>query len=141
MILLDTNVISEPLKPRPDAAVLAWLDAQAVDTLHICAISMAELRYGVAIMPKGKRRDSLHQRLDERVMPMFAGRVLAFDAEAAAVYAELRARARATGKAIDAVDAYIAAIAFAHGLMVATRDVAPFQAAGLNVINPWQAGA
>jgi len=140
MILLDTNVISEPLKPRPDAAVLAWIDAQPVETLHICTISLAELRFGAAIMPEGKRKRGLHQRIEDHIVPIFEGRILAFDAEPASVYAPLRARARAAGKAIDAVDAYIAAIAFAHGFSVATRDVAPFQATGLNVINPWETG-
>lgn len=139
MILLDTNVVSEPLKPNGELAVLAWIDAQAVETLYLSAITLAELRFGIAAMPDGKRKDGLRQRLDERVVPVFAGRILPFDTDAADTYAELRARARAAGKAIGTADAYIAAIAAAHGFAVATRDTSPFEAAGLNVINPWKA--
>jgi len=139
MILLDTNVISEPLKPQPDEEVMAWLDSQAIETLHICTISLAELRFGAAIMPDGKRKEKLHQRIEDHIVPMFDGRILAFDLAPAAVYAQIRARARSAGKAIDAVDAYIAATAFARGMAVATRDVSPFNAAGLTVINPWGA--
>jgi predicted nucleic acid-binding protein len=141
MILLDTYVISEPLKPRPDAAMRAWMDTQAVETLYLCTISLAELRFGAAIMPEGKRKKGLQQHIEDRIVPMFAGRILAFDSASAAVYAQLRARARAVGKTIDTVDAYIAAIAFARGFSVATRDVSPFKAAGLTVINPWETRA
>lgn len=139
MILLDTNVVSEPLKPNGEPAVLAWIDAQTVETLYLSAITLAELRFGIAAMPGGKRRDGLRQRLDERVVPVFAGRILPFDTDAADAYAKLRARARATGKAIGTADAYIAAVAAAHGFAVATRDTGAFEAAGLKVINPWKA--
>ena len=139
MILLDANVISEPLKPNGVPAVLAWIDAQAVETLYLSAITLAELRFGIAAMPDGKRKDSLRLQLDERVVPVFAGRILPFDSDVADAYAALRTRARAAGKAIGTADAYIAAVAAARGFSVATRDVAPFQAAGLNVINPWEA--
>ena len=137
MILIDTNVVSEPWRPAPSAAVLAWLDAQAIETLFLSAITVAELRYGIAALPVGKRRTILRDRLEGDVLPLFADRVLAFDLGAAAAYADLMAAARATGKAIGAADGYIAATALAHGLAVATRDVSPFEAAGLRVINPW----
>ena len=136
MILLDTNIISEALKPNGDPAVLAWLDAQSVETLHLSTITLAELRFGIAALPAGQRRDLLAQALDERVLPLFEGRVLPFDREAADAYGELRARARAAGRAIGAADGYIAGIAVAHELAVATRDVGPFRAAGLSVISP-----
>jgi predicted nucleic acid-binding protein len=138
MILLDTNVVSEPLRLSADAGVLAWMDAQNVETLYLAAISLAELRFGVAALPSGKRKDALHNNLERRVVPLFAGRIVPFDAAASEAYAELRAQARAAGKAIGTVDGYIAATAAAHGLIVATRDTAPFEAAGLAVINPWQ---
>lgn len=137
MILLDTNVVSEPLKLAGDPAVLAWIDAQSIETLYLAAISLAELRFGVASLPAGKRKDALHTSLEQRVVPLFAGRILAFDAAASATYAQILARARADGKAIATADGYIAATAAANGLMVATRDTAPFEAAGLAVINPW----
>jgi hypothetical protein len=139
MILLDTNVVSEPLRLSADAGVLAWIDAQLVETLCLSTISLAELRFGIATLPAGKRRDTLHTSLEQRILPLFAGRVLSFDEAASEAYAVLRARARAEGKAIAPADGYIAAIAMAHGLIVATRDTGPFEAAGLKVINPWHA--
>ncbi len=139
MILLDTNVISEPLKLNGDLVVLNWIDAQSIETLYLSAISLAELRFGISALPPGKRRETLHDSLEQRILPLFAGRILPFDAAASEAYAVLRARARAQGKAIAAADGYIAAIATAHALIVATRDTAPFEAAGLTVINPWTA--
>lgn len=137
MILLDTNVISEPLKLTGDVAVLTWIDAQVIDTLYLSAISLAELRFGIAALAPGKRKDALHTGLEQRILPLFAGRVLSFDTAAAEAYAVLRARARAQGNAIAPADGYIAATAISHGLIVATRDASPFEAAGLTVINPW----
>ena len=137
MILLDTNVISEPIKLSGDTKVLAWLDAQMVETLYLSTISLAELRFGVACMPAGKRKDTLHTSLEQRILPLFAGRILPLDGATTEAYAALRALARAQGQAIAAADGYIAATAIQHGLMVATRDTGPFEAAGLTVINPW----
>ena len=139
MILVDTNVISEPLRKVPEARVVDWIDAQPMETLYLSAITVAELRFGVASLPAGKRRNSLHDNVETRVLPLFAGRVLAFDMAASQVYAELMAKARATGSAIDKADGYIAATAATNGMMVATRDTPPFEAAGVPVINPWEA--
>lgn len=139
MILLDTNVISEPWKPAPDAAVLAWLDAQAIETLFISAISIAEVRFGVASMPTGKRQTILHDRLEGEVLPIFDGRILPFKAGTSKFYADLMASGRTSGKAIGKADGYIAATAAENHLAVATRDTSPFEAAGLRVINPWAA--
>lgn len=137
MILLDTNVISEPLKLSGDAGVLNWIDAQSIETLYLSAISLAELRFGIAALPPGKRRETLHTSIEQRILPLFVGRILPFDTATSEAYAELRARARAQGQAIAPADGYIAATAKTHGLMVATRDTGPFEAAGLTVINPW----
>jgi predicted nucleic acid-binding protein len=137
MILIDTNVVSEPLKLSADVGVLAWLDAQMIETLYLSAISVAELRFGIAALPTGKRQDTLKSSLEQRILPLFADRILPFDLAASEAYAVLRARARAQGKAIAPADGYIAATAVAHGLVVATRDTGPFEAAGLTVINPW----
>jgi predicted nucleic acid-binding protein len=139
MILIDTNVISELWKPAPDAQVQAWLDAQAIETLYLSAVTVAELRFGLMSMPAGKRRAVYLDRLQQEVLAAFAGRVLAFDLHSALAYADLMARARAAGKAIGMTDGYIAGTAAAHGFMVATRDTSPFEAAGLSVVNPWQA--
>lgn len=137
MILLDTNVISEPLKLTGDAGVLTWIDAQIIETLYLSAISLAELRFGIAVLPSGKRKETLHTSLEQHIMPLFVSRILPFDTAASESYAVLRARARAEGKAITPADGYIAATAMAHGLIVATRNTSPFEAAGLAVINPW----
>ncbi|KQR36141.1 plasmid stability protein StbB [Rhizobium sp. Leaf155] len=139
MILLDTNVISEPWKPAPDIAVLTWLDAQAIETLFISAISIAELRFGIASMPSGKRQTILHDRLEGEVLPIFDGRILPFNVGTSRFYADLMASSRTSGKAIGKADGYIAATAAENHLAVATRDTNPFEAAGLRVINPWAA--
>jgi predicted nucleic acid-binding protein len=139
MILLDTNVISETQRQEPNARVLDWIDAQALETLYLSVITVAELRAGIALMPSGKRRASLHENLEKRLLPMFANRVLSFDIACTKAYADLLATARAAGLGIETADALIAAIALANGFTVATRDTSPFEAAGLNVINPWEA--
>lgn len=139
MILLDTNVVSEPLRAAPDARVIEWIDAQPLETLFLSAITVAELRAGVALLPAGRRRTGLARSLETRVLPLFAGRVLPFDLACTQAYAALMAAARAAGLAIASADGYIAAIAAANGLAVATRDTGPFRAAGAAVIDPWQA--
>ncbi|MDN7861373.1 type II toxin-antitoxin system VapC family toxin [Burkholderia cepacia] len=137
MILVDTNVISEPLRREPNAAVIEWLDAQNVETLFLAAIGLAEIRLGVAVLPEGRRREWLHQSIEQRVLPLFRGRILPFDDAASKAYASLRARARAAGVAIAPSDGFIAGTAEANGLIVATRDVTPFEAMGIRVIDPW----
>lgn len=138
MILLDTHVVSEPLRPAPEARVIAWIDAQALETLHLSAMTVAELRAGVALLPAGRRRTRLHESLEKRVLPAFVGRVLPFDLACTSAYAELLATARKAGSGIATADACIAAIACAHGMTVATRDTGPFRAVGLSVVNPWE---
>lgn len=139
MILLDTNVVSEPLRHAPEARVIEWIDAQPLETLYLSAITVAELRAGLALLPAGKRRAGLHDSLEKRVLPLFVGRVLAFDMACTNAYAELMAKARAAGLAVGTADGYIAASAAASGFTVATRDTSPFQAVGTAVINPWEA--
>jgi predicted nucleic acid-binding protein len=139
MILLDSNVVSEPLRHAPEARVVDWIDAQLLETLYLSAITVAELRAGVALLPSGKRRTGLHESLEKRVLPLFTGRVLPFDLACTQAYAKLMAKARRAGLAIAAADGYIAAIAAANGFAVATRDTNAFEAAGATVINPWLA--
>ena len=140
MILIDTHVISELWKAEPNPDVLAWIDAQTVETLYLSAVTVAELRFGLATMAESKRRTIYQERLEKEVLPTFTGRVLPFDLDASQAYADLMARAKAGRKAIGKADGYIAATASARGLMVATRDSSPFQAAGLKMVNPWEAG-
>lgn len=140
MIILDTNVISEPLRPAPSASVVRWLDAQSIETLFLTAIGLAEVRFGIAALPAGRRRRSLEDRFEGEFLPLFEGRVLPFDAAASSSYAELRTHARAHGSAIGDFDALIAAIALSRRFAVATRDAAPFRAARVDVIDPFDEG-
>ena len=136
MIILDTNVVSEAMKPRPHPEVRTWLDDQVAETLYLTSVTLAELLFGIGALPTGRRKDALAQTLDG-LLELFGDRVLAFDTDAARHYAELAVTARATGKGFPTPDGYIAAIAAAHGFTIATRDASPFQAVGLKVINPW----
>lgn len=138
MIVLDTNVVSEAMKPEPHPAVRAWLNAQAAPTLYLSSVTLAELLFGIAALPEGKRKDMLAQALDG-LLRLFRDRVLPFDTDAARRYAELAVMARTGGRGFPTPDGYIAAIAASRGFVVASRDTAPFQAAGVPVINPWQA--
>lgn len=137
MILLDTNVVSEPLRLDPESRVVAWTDAQPLETLYLSAITVAELRAGIALLPPGKKRTGLNENLESKVLALFLGRVLPFDVSCTPAYGSLLSTARAAGLAIATADGFIAAIAATHGLIVATRDTSPFVAAGVSVINPW----
>ncbi|HEY8474768.1 MAG TPA: type II toxin-antitoxin system VapC family toxin [Natronosporangium sp.] len=137
MIILDTNIISEPLRSKPAESVVTWLDAQVVETLYLTTISLAEVRSGIACLPNGKRRRALHDRFEGEIVPLFRGRILALDEPATTAYASLRSRARTQRLAIGDFDALIASIATVTGFTVATRDTAPFVAAQVNVINPF----
>jgi len=138
MILLDTNVISEAIKPEPHPLVKAWLDEQVAETLFISSITIAEMGFGVAALPDGRRKAALAAAIRE-MTALFEGRILAFDHEAAGRYADLAVRARKAGKGFPTPDGYIAAIAAARGFAVASRDTSAFKAARLNVIDPWKA--
>jgi predicted nucleic acid-binding protein len=140
MILLDTNVISEAIKPAPERAVRDWLDAQPAETLFLSSVTIAELSFGIAALPKGRRQDNLTAAL-EGLLALFAGRILPFDTAAAHRYGELAAKARMAGRGFPTPDGYIAAIAAAQGFVVATRDASAFTAARLKVINPWNPGS
>ena len=137
MIVLDTNVVSEAMKPSANPAVMAWLNAQPEETLYLSSVTLAELMYGIGALPAGRRKDALATTLDG-LLGLFGDRVLAFDAAAARCYAQLAIRAREAGKGFPTPDGNIAAIATARGFIVATRDTTPFAAAGLQVINPWE---
>lgn len=138
MIILDTNVVSEPLKPAPHTTVLDWLNAQEPETLFLTTISLVELLAGIENLPAGQRRTALGQSLLGRILPLFEGRMLVFDARAAQAFALVNARAQAAGNAISFADAAIAAIASAHGFKVATRHVTDFKGTGIDLLNPWE---
>ncbi|MCP5246098.1 MAG: type II toxin-antitoxin system VapC family toxin [Burkholderiales bacterium] len=138
MIILDTNVISEPMKPNSNPAVTAWLDRQLAETLYLTATSFSELLVGIEILPDGKRKQELRTALRELIIKLFGPRILPFDQQAAIAYAPLIGRAKFKGQSISVADGQIAAIACVHGFAIATRDVTPFVAAGAPIINPWE---
>jgi toxin FitB len=135
VILLDTNVVSEAMKPEPNPAVRNWLDEQAAETLYLSSVTIAELMFGIGTLPKGRRKDKLAAALDG-VLELFTDRILPFDIGAARRY-DLAVKARAAGKGFPTPDGYIAAIAASHEFAVASRDTSAFIAAGLTVIDPW----
>ena len=138
MIILDTNVASELMKPLPDPAVTDWLRTLGSREACIAATSLAELHFGLRLMPEGRRRTDLAAALTrflERVP------VLAFDERAADTYADLAARRRRAGNPISLFDGQIAAVARVAGATVATRDVGGFVGCGVGVVNPWNTGA
>ena len=137
MIVLDTNVISEPLKPRADPAVVRWLDAQDPETLYLTSTALSEVLIGIALLPAGKRKRGMELAMRSLQNRLFAGRILSFDRDAAIAFALLGSRAAAKGYSISVADCQIAAIAAVHGFTVATRDTAPFVAVGIPIVNPW----
>lgn len=137
MIVLDTNVVSEAMKPEPHPAVRAWLNNQAAETLYLSSVTLAELLFGIGALPAGRRKDMLALTLDG-LMALFRDRVLPFDTDAARHYAGLAVTARAAGRGFPTPDGYIAAIAASRGFIVATRDTAPYAAGSVTVINPWE---
>ena len=138
MIILDTNVVSEAMKPAPHAGVMAWLREQPLEELATTAITLAEINYGLRRLPHGRRRGDLEARLRAFMAHGFGNRVLAFDAIAADAYAEIVVARQSAGRPIEAFDAMIAAIARSHGAAVASRNVADFESCGLPVLDPWR---
>ena len=136
--LLDTNVVSEPTRPHPDAGVIAWFAAQPDETLFISALTLGELRRGILLLADGRRRRALLHWLESEIEPGFAGRILGIDALVARHWAELRHRAARAGKTVSTMDSLFAATALAHDLTLVTRNVADFAAAGARLLDPWQ---
>jgi toxin FitB len=138
MILVDTNVVSETMRLAPEPKVIDWLDAQAAETLYLSTVSLAELLFSVAVLPEGRRKIALGLALVEKAALLFGERVLPFDIDAAKAYAAVMSRCQRAGRRVGTADGQIAAIASTHRLAVATRDAAPFEAAGVKVIDPWK---
>ena len=137
MIVLDTNVLSELLRPTPAPQVEAWLADQDGASVYFTAVGEAELRHGVAIMPAGRRRDALAEAIEGMLDDDFRDRILPFDREAARAYAVIAAERRAAGRPISQFDCQIAAIARAHAASVATRNTADYEGCGIALIDPW----
>jgi predicted nucleic acid-binding protein len=138
MLLLDTNLVSELMRPGPDPRVLDWVAAQPVANFALAAITVMEVRFGITVLPHGRSRAKLDRRFDQFLAQGFADRILAFNSAAAGACAELRAIRRQMGRPIALEDGMIAATAKARGATVVTRDTAGFDGCGLALINPWE---
>jgi predicted nucleic acid-binding protein len=139
VIVLDTNVLSEMMRPTPDANVAAWMSARPATSLFTTTVTQAEILYGLQLLSSAKRRSQLEAAVSQMFATDFAGRVLPFDQAAAQLYAQIAAARRRAGRPITQFDAQIAAIARSRDAKVATRDVADFEGCGIGVIDPWRA--
>ena len=137
MILLDTNVVSEMIRSTPEPSVEQWFAAQSSNEVYICATTEAELRFGVALLPGGRRRSLLAADIERMLTTVFSGKSLAFDSPAAIEFAALASDRRRAGRPITIADAQIAAVARCHGAALATRNVSDFEGCGVDIINPW----
>ena len=136
--ILDTNVVSEPMRPSPSAAVLTWWSQQQPGALFITTVTVAEILYGIELLPHGKRRDALLAGAERMFGKVLAGHILPFDDGAARAFPEVAVRRRGQGRPIADLDAQIAAIASSRGAVLATRNIADFEGCGLRLVNPWQ---
>jgi toxin FitB len=137
MIVLDTDVVSELIRPHSEPRVIAWVDAIPAGEIHVTAVTAAELRYGVARLPDGRRKDDLTDRIERTLAGDFAGRVLAFDDAATIHYAAIVTGRERRGLPISMADAQIAAICRRHGAGVATHNARDFVHTGVEVFDPW----
>ena len=138
-LLLDTNILSEVTRPRPDPRAMEWLDGLDEDRAYISVVSIAEIRRGVALMDNGRKRDALVEWLGEELPQRFESRVIAIDEPVALAWGDLMGSAKRIGRGMSAMDGLIAATAITHGLMLATRNVKDFEGFGIPLVDPWAA--
>lgn len=138
-IILDTNVLSEPMRPAPDRNVVEWLSSLAPENLRVTTVSLGEMAYGMARMPQGRRKTNCGRTLNA-IFSNFRDRIYDFNTQSALHYGEIKAMRQAMGRPTDDLDAQIAAIAKAHGCVVATRNIKDFEGVGVPLINPWKWG-
>ena len=136
-VIVDTNVVSEFMRPKPQPLVIAWLDDQFRRSLFVTAVTEAEIRAGIAFLPQGQRRRRLARAADRAFGTLFADRILPFDTEAARAYARIAGRCRRAGRPISQADGQIAAIARSRNTMLATRNVRDFELTEVRLVNPW----
>ena len=137
MVVLDTNVVSELMRPSPNPAIESWIADRPAASLFFSAVGEAELRFGLAIMPAGRRRDAFASEIEAMLREDFADRILPFDSEAARVYAVIAASRRVAGRPIAEADCQIAAIARSRDMALATRNVRDFEDTGIHILDPW----
>lgn len=138
MILLDTNIVSEVMKPEPKNSVLQWLDYQETEELYLSTITIAEINFGIRILPDGRRRHTLANRFEDFIAKGFDQRILPFDTKAAYLFGELMARRRELGRPMSFPDGQIAAIVRSHHFVLATRNVDDFDHCGVDILNPFE---
>jgi hypothetical protein len=137
--LLDTNVVSEWIRPRPNPNLVAWLEEVDEDRLHVSVVTFAELRHGIELMARSRRREALMRWLEDDLTDRFGDRILAIDRVVAESWGVVMARASASGRSMATMDGFLAATAAIHDLTLVTRDVADFRGAGIATFNPWEA--
>lgn len=137
MLILDTNVVSELMRPEPDDRVVVWLSRQTASEVHLTALTIGEIVYGIRSLPDGRRRRDLERRFRQVAERGFAGRVLAFDEAAGVAYGEIMAERRARGRPLSVIDGQIAAIARVSGAALASRNLDDFDGCGLRLVNPF----
>jgi hypothetical protein len=138
MTILDTNVVSELMRPAPEAAVLRWIGSQATEDLHITAVTMAEILFGIELISGGRRRDTLRAGAEKMFGVVFADRILTFEDRAARVLSQIASSRRRQGKPMSEFDAQMGAIARVHGATLATRNTYVFEGCGVRLVNPWE---
>src|SRR5919198_6377234 len=138
MILLDTNVVSEVWKRRPNSAVITWLDSQPATSLYLCTPVLAELHYGIERLASSKRKDNVREYVNRLETDLYRGRILLVDIAAASEFGRLAAKREQIGRRMEPMDALIAAIALSRGAALATRDTSDFADLGLELINPFE---
>lgn len=139
MIILDTNVVSELMRPEPESAVLRWFDSASAADVYVTAITMAEVLYGIELLASGKRREALDASAKRLFDVVFTDHVLGFDQTAARAFSLITSSRRRRGKPISDFDAQIVSIAQVHGATLATRNTTDFEGCGVKIVNPWQA--
>jgi predicted nucleic acid-binding protein len=138
MVVVDTNVISEVMRLQPSPAVLNWLNSQESNLLFVTTVTLAEIGYGLRVLPDGLRQRQLQTRFEQFIAQAFEERVLDFTAPAARAYAEIMGHRKETGRAMSLPDGKIASIALAHGFALATRNIKDFEDCGIELINPFE---
>ena len=138
MIILDTNVISELMRPTPDAHVLRWFSSQTAEDLHVTAVTMAEILYGIELISTSRRRDAIRAGAEKMFEAVFGDRILSFEERASGMFSQIASSRRRQGKPMSLFDAQIAAITRVHGATLATRNPYVFEGCGVRLVNPWE---